>query len=131
MSFLGLPEGTDPAVDIGPPPGGASRPGGLHRVRVATGHLWVFATTLASDEAHESGRPMVDAVGTVPGLGALGLRPDPALAVSLAFATTTSEPGSSEEEAVIELMETLMAAWTARELLASVGALADTEHRSS
>lgn len=118
LSFLNLPAGVDPAIDLATPPGGAARPGGLYRVRAADRWLWAFATTLDATVAYDLGRPLVDETPTVGDLRALGIRPDPATGVSIAYAETTATAGSSAEAAVVDLLESLLARWTAHELMA-------------
>jgi hypothetical protein len=53
------------------------------------------------------------------GVVALGLRPDPATEVSLAYAETPATPGSEAHDAVLDLLEALLARWTTHELLAT------------
>lgn len=118
LSFLHLPAGVDPAVDLATPAGGTSRPGGLYRVRAADRWLWAFATTLDPAVAYDLGRPLVDATPLDGELRALGIRPDPATGVSLAYAETTAGRGSASEDAVVDLLESLLARWTAHELMA-------------
>jgi len=120
LSLLGLPPGVQPAIDIGVPPGGATRPGGLHRVPLGDRSLWAFATTLDGEVAHEAGLDVVAAALPILGLTALGLRPDPATGVQLAYAETTAEAGSPDESAVVDLLEALLARWATVELLADV-----------
>jgi hypothetical protein len=119
LSFLNLPAGVDPAIDLATPPGGTSRPGGLYRVRAADRWLWAFATTLDAAVAHDLGRCLVDETPLDGELRALGIRPDPATEVSIAYAETTAAPGSRAEAAVVDLLESLLARWTAHELVSA------------
>lgn len=127
LSLLGLPGGIDPAVDVATPPGGASRPGGLYRVRAADRWLWAFATTLDAAVALDLGRPLVAEADLGHDLCALGIRADPVTDVSVAYAETTATAGSAAEAAVIDLLESLLARWTAHELVE--GATAGTVAR--
>ena len=122
MRFLELPDGCEPVVELTSPRSGAVRPGGMHRAPVDGVHIWAFTTSLVPGIAHDLGRPIVDEVGDLPDLSTLGIRPDPVTEISLAFARTTARPGSAEEDAIVELLERLMARWTAHELLVAAGA---------
>jgi hypothetical protein len=130
LSFLHLPAGVEPRIDIATPGNGAARPGGLYRVRLADRWLWAFATTLAADVAYESGQPLVDDATATKQVLALGIRPDPATAVSLAYAETTADPGSDAEAAVIDLLESLLARWTMHDLLTAAGGGRVDRHRT-
>ena len=123
LSFLNLPAGVDPAIDLATPPGGTHRPGGLYRVRVADRWLWAFATTLDATVAHDLGRSVVEETPLDGELRALGIRPDAATGVGIAYAETTAAAGSAAEAAVIDLLESLLARWTAHELM--TGSTAD------
>lgn len=118
LSFMHLPPGVDPAVDIATPSSGEARPGGIYRVPLGDRWLWAFATTLDPDTAYELGIDLVTRA-TLPAVNALGIRPDPALEVSLAYAETIASPASDDELALLDLLEALLARWTTHELLAS------------
>lgn len=47
LAFMGLPEGTDPAVDIGVRPCDRVLPGGIYRISAGDLHIHAFATTLS------------------------------------------------------------------------------------
>ena len=47
LSFLGLPAGCAPAIDVGLPPGDRALPGDLYRVALGDDWLHVFATALS------------------------------------------------------------------------------------
>lgn len=49
LSFLGLPAGCAPAIDVGLAPGDRALPGDLYRVTLGADWLHVFATTLSAD----------------------------------------------------------------------------------
>ncbi|HEY6532141.1 MAG TPA: hypothetical protein VIY72_07545 [Acidimicrobiales bacterium] len=121
LRFLDLPEGRDPEVELGTPGSAGIRPGGLYRAELDDCHIWAFATSLVPGTAHELGRSIVDAAGDLPTLLTLGLRPDPVTEITLAFARTTADDGSTEEAAVLEVLEQLMARWTVHELLVAAG----------
>jgi hypothetical protein len=121
LQFLDLPEGSEPTVEYISTTG-ATRPGGLFSAELEDCRIWAFATSLVPGLAHSLGRPIVDEVGDLPALLTLGLRPDPVTEITLAFARTTAEPGSIEEVAIVEVLEQLMARWTAQELLVAAGA---------
>ena len=123
LRFLHLPAGVDPAIDIGTPSGGRARPGGLYRVPVDARWVWAFASTLPADDAHDLGQDLVDAAQPLPFVSSLGVRPDRGTGVALAFAEVTASPGSAAEDRVVDLLESLMARWTAHELVnAATGA---------
>lgn len=128
LRFLHLDDGTDPTVEISTGTG-ALRPGGLVSAQLDDCRIWAFATSLAPGVAHELGRSLVDDVGDLDDLLTLGLRPDPVTEISLAFARTTAEPGSSQDAAIVELLEDLMARWTIHELLVSAGVERDGARR--
>lgn len=120
ITIPSLAEGLDPSVDIGVPPDGLSRPGGLYRVPLAGRWLWGFATTLDPRVAYEAGLAVVSEGIEAVRVETLGIRPDPATGVSLAFAETAPHTTADEEEALVDLLEGLLACWTAQELLASL-----------
>jgi hypothetical protein len=120
-SLLDLDPDVDPGIDIGTPPGGTARPGGLYRVPLEDRWLWAFATTLDPDTAFDLGRPVVAEGLRSVDVAALGVRPDRGTGVSLAYAETVSSPGSPDEAALLDLLEGLMARWAAHELVASLG----------
>jgi hypothetical protein len=115
--LLHLPAGADPIIDLTAPPTGAVRPGGLYRVPLPDRWLWALAVTLDAPTAHLAGADLVDAAMPIAGVQTLGIRPDPATEVSVAFAETTARPGSDEEADLVELLESLLARWTVHELV--------------
>jgi hypothetical protein len=115
--LLHLPAGADPIIDLTAPPTGVSRPGGLHRVPLTDRWLWALAVTLDAPTAHLVGADLVDAAMPMDGVQTLGIRPDPATGVSVAFAETTARPGSDDEADLVELLESLLARWTVHELV--------------
>jgi hypothetical protein len=115
--LLHLPGGADPVIDLEVPPTGASRPGGLYRVPLADRWLWALAVTLDASTAHLAGADLVDAAMPIAEVQTLGIRPDPATDISVAFAETTARPGSDEEADLVELLESLLARWTVHELI--------------
>lgn len=120
LSFLHLPPGCDPAIDIAVPRRGAVRPGGLYRVPTDDGSVWGAATTLAIDDAYELGADLVEAAMPLIDIESIGLRPDPGTEVTIAYVETTARPGSRGEAALVDLMVGLIARWTAHELVVSV-----------
>lgn len=120
LSFLHLPAGAAITIELEVPPCGVARPGGIYRVPLAGRWLWATATTLDLDAAHEHARPLVEAVTADLGAANLALRPDEGTGVTLACVETAAVPGSVAEEAIVELLESLAARWTAHELMASV-----------
>jgi hypothetical protein len=124
LRFLDLPEGSEPTVEYRSTTGG-SRPGGLFSAELDDCRIWAFATSLVPGLAHSLGASIVDEAGDLTALLTLGLRPDPVTEISLAFARTTAEPSSLEEVAIVEVLEQLMARWTAHELLIAAGAQRD------
>jgi hypothetical protein len=121
LSFLHLPAGTDVTIELDVPPCGVARPGGIYRVPMAGRWMWATATTLDLDAAHELARPLVETVTADLGAATLALRPDHGTGVTLACVETTAVPGSIAEEAIVELLESLTARWTAHELMATIG----------
>jgi hypothetical protein len=124
LRFLDLPEGSEPTVEYRSTTGG-SRPGGLFSAELEDCRIWAFATSLVPGLAHSLGASIVDEAGDLPALLTLGLRPDPVTEITLAFARTTAEPSSLDEVAIVEVLEQLMARWTAHELLVAAGAQRD------
>ena len=78
---------------------------------------WAFATTLDAKIAFELGRSTVDDALVMTGVTTMGLRPDPETGVSVLFAETNAAPDTPEEAELIELLQSLMATWTAHELM--------------
>jgi hypothetical protein len=120
LSFLGLPLGCEPVIDIGTPLASAVRPGGIYRVRHGEQWMWGMATTLAPDMAYTVGLDLVEEALPMDELHVLGLRSDPGTDVTLAYAETCAAPDSSAESALVELMVALLARWTAHELMEAV-----------
>lgn len=114
LAFMGLPG--DPAVDIGTPEAGLARPGGIYRVPIADRWLWAFASTLDAAIAYRTGADLVASVA-LPAVHVFGIRPDPALDVHLVYAETTARPESPDEDALIDVLESLLARWTSYELI--------------
>lgn len=79
LAFLGLDEGTAPAVDIGVRSGDAALPGGIYRVAVDAADVHAFATTLTPRHC----RDLVRAVGGPPTAGDIRLHHDAATEVTL------------------------------------------------
>lgn len=119
LSFLHLPVGVDPAIDIATPSSGTARTGGIYRVPLEGRWLWGFATTLHADVAFDLGADVV-AAAELSSVVALGIRPDLALGVSLAYAETIAAPDTAEERDLVDLLEALLARWTAHELVESL-----------
>lgn len=118
MEMAGLASSGDPSVEIGTPPGGVARPGGIYRVPVGDQHCWAFAITLDPEDAFPLGQQLVDA-RPLPDVVAMGLRRDRATDITLAFARTRAQPGSPSEARLVDLFESLLARWTIHELLAA------------
>jgi len=119
--LLHLPAGADPAIDIAVPPTGLSRPGGLYRVPLPDRWLWAFAVTIDAPTAHLLCADLVSAAMPIEQVQTLGIRPDPATDVSVAFAETTARPGSDAEAEIVDLLESLLARWTVHELVTGAG----------
>jgi hypothetical protein len=119
-ALLDQPPEWVPAIDISVPRSGAARPGGLYRVPIERRSLWGFAVTLDPTTAHRVGADLVDAVMPLDGVLSLGIRPDEATGVSIAFAEITAPPGSIHEAVVVDLLESLLARWAVHELVASI-----------
>lgn len=118
---LGL--GADPVVEMCAPPGGGEiRPGGLVRVALEDRWLWAFGTTLDPQVAYELGEEIVDVCLEGTELQALGIRPDEATGVNIAFAELRAPVGVEHEAGAVEILERLLARWTAHELLLASGA---------
>lgn len=118
--MLGL--GDDPVVELRAPEGGEIRPGGLVRVALEDRWLWAFGTTLDPMVAFELGESIVDVCLEGTKIHALGIRPDEATGVNIAFAELRAPVSVEHEEAAVEILERLLARWTAHELLVSSGA---------
>ncbi len=120
LRFLSLGPGCEPAVEMGVPADGTVRPGDIYRVPIGGRWLWATATTLGADTAYRLGLDLVDAALPVAGVPAMGIRPDPLTGVSVAYVETTAGPGSPEEAVVVDLLEALLARWTAHALVATL-----------
>lgn len=118
MEMTGLTHG-DPAIEIGTPPGGAARPGGIYRVPVGDQYHWGFAVLLDAEVAFALGRDLVEAAQPLIDVLAIGLRRDRATDVTFTFARTRATPGSPAEEHLVDLFESLLARWTIQELLSA------------
>ncbi len=127
LSFLGLPAGVVPAIDVGTPPGGTARPGGLYRVPLEDRWLWAFATTLDAPAAFNAGRTVVERCPAGPDVRALGLRPDRGTGVTIVYAETVADPASAVEGALVEVLESLLARYATVELLGSIAADGDAD----
>lgn len=117
LLFLGLPPASDPAIDIATLRSGAARPGGLYRVPLGDRSVWAFATTFPPVPGHELALDLIEQATAHQRVAYVGIHPDPVTEISLAWVETTAMPGSDDELQVIELVEALMARWTAHELL--------------
>jgi hypothetical protein len=124
VAMQGVAPGVDPQIDVGVPPGGEARPGGLYRVPVGAEHCWAFAMTLDATVAHVVGADLFEDAWPLVDVHALGLRRDPVTDVTLAFARTTAAPGSVTEGRLVDLLEALLARWSVHELI-------DDERRSA
>lgn len=120
LSFLGMPAGAVPAIDVGTPPGGTARPGGLYRVPLEDRWLWAFATTLDASAAFAAGRAIVHERPAEVDVVALGLRPDAGTGVTIMYAETVADPASTVEAALVDLLESLLARFATIELLGSL-----------
>ncbi len=128
LTFLHVPDGEDPAIDIGTPRDGAALPGGTYRVPNGDRWLWVFATTLDPETAFELGRPIVDEMIDDLDVVSLGLRPDSATGVTLAYAEASMDASVDHQVGAVDLLQRLMACWTAEEMIASIGLGAHQRH---
>lgn len=126
-TFLHVPGDTDPVVELCAPDG-EMRAGGLIRVPLEDRWLWAFGTTLDAMVAYELGAPIVDVCLEGTELHALGIHPDQATGVSIAFAELRAPTGHDHEAGAIEILERLLACWTAHELLLVAGASHVTPH---
>ena len=127
LQLLDLPTDTQPAIDIGTPPGGAARPGGMYRVPLGGRWLWAFATTLDAETVHECCQQLLDEARFEIDVEMVGVRWDPATEVALVYAETTAPPGSLREADVIDLTEACLARVTAMELMLSVRTLTQAD----
>ena len=117
FSFLGLPRGVEPEIDLAAPTGGLVRAGGIHRVPVAGRWWWAFGCTLHVDQARPLGQELADGWPDLPAGDQLRLRWDPLTQVTVAYVETSAPPGSSGERCVVELLDALLARWTVDELV--------------
>lgn len=112
LAFMGLPEGQDPAVDIGLPVGDSVLAGDVYRVRLDGSWVHVFATTLEPSAVRRS---LADHTG-----GGLGVRHDPLTEVTLVEAACAE--GDDLASAVqVDALHAVLAHCATRELLESVG----------
>lgn len=107
----------DPAIDIGVPADGRSWPGGIYRVPLEQRWLYAFATTLDAEVCAEVGRPVVDDAGPLPELEALGMRGDTDTGVTVLYAEAASALTPVDELRVRSLLESLLARFSAEELI--------------
>jgi len=117
----------DPAIEIGVPVGGRTFAGGIHRVAIGDTWIYAFGVTGAQDVYARAGKPVVDAwAGPVP--DQLGLRPDVELGTVVCYAETA--PGSGSEDAVVELLGSLLAVFTAESICGSLPSSVGRGHRT-
>jgi hypothetical protein len=100
-----LPLHTDPAVDVGVPPGGRTRPGGMYELPWAGGTLHAFATAVDAGLCR-----------AVAHLTDVGYHTDAATGVSL-FHILAEE---GDEAAAVDLMESTLGRLATEELLAGL-----------
>jgi hypothetical protein len=103
--FASLPLHTDPAIDVGVPPGGRTKAGGIYELPWDGGTLHAFATTV------DPGLCRRTAAATE-----VGYHTDPATDVSL-FHVLAEE---REQAAAVDLMEGVLARLATEELLAGL-----------
>ncbi len=114
LAFLHLP--ADPAIDLAVPAPGRTRPGGICQVPLDGRWLWALTTTLDPETAYELGAELVLAAG-LGGVRAMGIRPDPVVDISIAYAETEIDLDPAHEAELVDLFEGLLARWTIHELL--------------
>jgi hypothetical protein len=105
VGFCGLPVGEEPAVAVGVPPGGETRPGGIYQLPWPGGLLTALATTAppAIVEAAASRHAMTPHLDRVTGASLISVESDP-----------------EEAGAAAELLEAVLVAVATEELFASV-----------
>jgi hypothetical protein len=103
--FVTLPLDTDPAIDIGVPPGGCTRPGGLYELPWDGGSLHAFATTVDPGLCRRTAASVE-----------VGYHTDPATDVSLFHILAADD----EQAMAVDLMEGVLARLATEELLAGL-----------
>ncbi len=106
LRFLSLPEGVDPALDVGVPPGDEVLAGGI--VRAALGGTWIHAVAIA--------RPLDDCLDVLGDAGdGLGFHHDGAVGVTLVHAQSPlgDRPGACR---ALELVQAAVARCAVAEL---------------
>jgi hypothetical protein len=107
VAMRGLPVGTEPSIDLGLPPGGASRPGGLWRVTTGGRTAWVAGVVCPPTRLWVAAEP------------GISLRVDEGTGV-VVVTGIVDEP--DDEPVVIDTLEGLVATLTVHALVADVAA---------
>jgi hypothetical protein len=115
-SFLDLPLGHEPTIDIGVGSDRACFPGGIYRTPIGGADVWAFATTLDAETAFRLGMPIVDRALPIDGIQAMGIRPDEATGVSLAYVQSDPILRRRTEATTLDLLESLLSAWAVHQL---------------
>ena len=121
---------SDPAVDIGVPPGGATLASGVHRVPFGGRHLYVSATTLDLEAIHEAvaGDGPDDDLESLAEVWGLGLRVDCATDVTVVWAELDAGDRSLQH-ALLEVLEQVVVRLAVAELLVGASDAASSHER--
>lgn len=121
---------SDPAVDIGVPPGGATLGSGVHRVPFGGRHLYVSATTLDLAAIHEAvaGDGPDDGLEALAEIWGIGLRVDCATDVTVVWAELDAGDRSLQH-ALLEVLERVVVRLAVAELIAGTSDAASSHER--
>ncbi|MCU0270209.1 MAG: hypothetical protein MUF83_16390 [Acidimicrobiales bacterium] len=115
VGLLGV--AVDPAVDVGIRRPGRMHPGGVHEVVCGDRRVFAIATTLGVRACHDEAEALVPAEALAPGVWGIGLRPDEATGVCLAYAELPITAPADHDTTTVALLQELRARFVVRELL--------------
>jgi hypothetical protein len=114
----------EPSVGLGVAPGGVVHPSGIAKIPVQDRFVYAFGATLDPDQCHEIAEELARTLEPGAGVLGLGLRGDADTEVTVTYVDTAPESVLSpeDEQAVIDVLEQLMARYAVVQLLDRVQA---------
>ncbi len=122
MQFLDLTD--DPIVRVRALAGGVHFPSGIIRMPLLGQTVYAFGTALDADSCTESSADIFEAFDRPEQVLGLGIQEDDETRISVVYAETTEHPDTSTHEAVIDVLEALIARFAVTRLLADLPSLA-------